>query len=341
MIHLNTHNMQYPSCIDLHIVYQICFSHHIILYHIQIYYIQISPLKLALEVGGSHFAPNLVQNENHHHKQKQKLVQNGIPHHWTPKKSWTEWQLTPMLEAHPHAVSGPATRASKIQRRIFWSYLKCSEVHPNHIQPPSVWSEHYCKKCAAQLEPDKWTKMAFSVLGFRHLCQCLRSSAWLLHSGKSPSECTWNVLARKKKQEGSKALKLWTNIELKVKSWTKVYVVLPATKRSVGRSSVKPPCPSEPNRAQQPASTVAVPESSGASKNNFHYLNKSTSQTPWTAIWAPTAHIWLRYARIQNWIHADHRQSGCSKSTSQRCGENFVTKSIVRSHSVWHLSWLF
>lgn len=121
-----------------------------------------------------------------------------------------------MLEAHPHAVSGPATRASKIQRRIFWSYLKCSEVHPNHIQPPSVWSEHYCKKCAAQLEPDKWTKMAFSVLGFRHLCQCLRSSAWLLHSGKSPSECTWNVLARKKKQEGSKALKLLKNIELKV-----------------------------------------------------------------------------------------------------------------------------
>ena len=27
-----------------------------------------SPLKLALEVGGSHFAQNLVQNENHHHK---------------------------------------------------------------------------------------------------------------------------------------------------------------------------------------------------------------------------------------------------------------------------------
>ena len=40
-----------------------------------------SPLKLALEVGGSHFAQNLVQNENHNHKQKQKLVQNGIPHH--------------------------------------------------------------------------------------------------------------------------------------------------------------------------------------------------------------------------------------------------------------------
>ena len=42
---------------------------------------KISPLKLALEVGGSHFAQNLVQNENHHHKQKQKLVENGIPHH--------------------------------------------------------------------------------------------------------------------------------------------------------------------------------------------------------------------------------------------------------------------
>ena len=101
MIHLNTHNMQYPSCIDLHIVYQICFSHHIILYHIQIYYIQISPLKLALEVGGSHFAPNLVQNENHHHKQKQKLVQNGIPHHWTPKKVMNR------MAAHPHVGSSP------------------------------------------------------------------------------------------------------------------------------------------------------------------------------------------------------------------------------------------
>ena len=128
----------------------------------------------------------------------------------------------------------------------------------------------------------------------------------------------------------------WSSPNLEHKS-----VVLPATKRSVGRSSVKPPCPSEPKHAQQPASTVAVPESSGASENNFHCLYKWTSQKPWTAIWAPTAHVWLRYARIQNWIHADYRQSGCSKSTSQRCGENFVTKSIVRSHSVWHLLRLF
>ena len=38
-----------------------------------------SPFKLALEVGGAHFAQDLVQNENHHQKRKQTLVQNGIP----------------------------------------------------------------------------------------------------------------------------------------------------------------------------------------------------------------------------------------------------------------------
>ena len=76
----------------------------------------LSPLKLALEVVGSHFAPNLVQNENQHHKQKQKLLQNGIPHHW-PQKSHEQ--------NGSHHLS--KSQENRVQNRKLWlCNLMCS-----------------------------------------------------------------------------------------------------------------------------------------------------------------------------------------------------------------------